>query len=274
MSKAASTVIEASELGTIDRRNIEEWLGDAEGMSEGMSGDDGSEAGAGGNGNETLYQGVQSSNQATAFNIIRQAGSRATTYFEFLVRPDDRFVSSCCAQEDTSIGLMSLLQKVAGMGGEVLCSHSHSPQVTAGIIVFGEVEYSLPIMRNPPFSPAPRILRTNEIFQMRRVVDIWKRKFLGTFMPKAIPTNPPAMPQSSTDVPFTPLLSTPASPTPFLSTPDNSEVMSSTPTISVSRLPHQTSPPPSPASKRQKSSPALSVTMEELRPWEQDKKCD
>jgi Prion-inhibition and propagation len=34
LSRVASTVIEASEYGTIDRRNIEEWLGDAKGMSE------------------------------------------------------------------------------------------------------------------------------------------------------------------------------------------------------------------------------------------------
>ena len=34
LSKAASTVIAASEFGTIDRRNIEEWLGDAKGMSD------------------------------------------------------------------------------------------------------------------------------------------------------------------------------------------------------------------------------------------------
>jgi len=34
LSKAASTVIAASESGTIDRRNHEEWLGDASGMSD------------------------------------------------------------------------------------------------------------------------------------------------------------------------------------------------------------------------------------------------
>jgi hypothetical protein len=34
LSKTASTVIAASEFGTIDRRNIEEWLGDASGMSD------------------------------------------------------------------------------------------------------------------------------------------------------------------------------------------------------------------------------------------------
>lgn len=49
---------------------------------------------------------------ATAFNICRQAGSRATTYFEFLVRPDDRLVSSCCFQKDRSVGLASLIESV------------------------------------------------------------------------------------------------------------------------------------------------------------------
>jgi hypothetical protein len=39
LSKAASTVIAASEFGTIDRRNIEEWLGDAKGMSDDEEGD-------------------------------------------------------------------------------------------------------------------------------------------------------------------------------------------------------------------------------------------
>lgn len=58
LSRVASTVIEASEYGTIDRRNIEEWLGDAKNMSE-----DDQDAAGGGRRNESLSNPAQLSSQ-------------------------------------------------------------------------------------------------------------------------------------------------------------------------------------------------------------------
>jgi hypothetical protein len=58
LSRVASTVIEASEYGTIDRRNIEEWLGDAKNMS-----DDDQHAAGGGRRNESLSNPAQFSSQ-------------------------------------------------------------------------------------------------------------------------------------------------------------------------------------------------------------------
>jgi hypothetical protein len=56
----------------------------------------------------------------TAFNICRGAGSRAKTYFQFLVRPDDRLVSSCCSQKDRSFGLYSLIEGVREIESSLL----------------------------------------------------------------------------------------------------------------------------------------------------------
>jgi hypothetical protein len=59
LSKAASTIIAASEFGTVDRRNVEEWLGDAGGVSEEEDADDSAILKI----NETLPQGAGSLNQ-------------------------------------------------------------------------------------------------------------------------------------------------------------------------------------------------------------------
>ncbi|KAG9235709.1 hypothetical protein BJ875DRAFT_440086 [Amylocarpus encephaloides] len=197
---------------------------------------------------------------ATAFNICREAGSRAMTYFEFLVRPDDRLVLSCCSQKDRSLGLASLIEKVreiegspsliAEMGGRVLSSH-YSEERTAGIVILGELGYCLPIMRSPPFASKARIPKETEIFQMKKIVvngkftGNWVRQFLGTYTPKAGPVIAPGTPQSTQTLPSTPLFSTPVASKP---------------------PPRQISPPPNPDFKRQKSSQARSVTGEEAHP--------
>jgi hypothetical protein len=59
LSRAASTVIAASEFGAIDRYSIEEWLGDAKGLSE----DDEGDAAAVPKWHETLSHGAESSTQ-------------------------------------------------------------------------------------------------------------------------------------------------------------------------------------------------------------------
>jgi hypothetical protein len=58
LSNAASAVIGASESGTIDRRNLEEWLGGAKGMSEEGEGD-----ATGPKGDETLSPSAEVSTQ-------------------------------------------------------------------------------------------------------------------------------------------------------------------------------------------------------------------
>ncbi|MCJ1354936.1 MAG: hypothetical protein MMC33_004926 [Icmadophila ericetorum] len=407
LSKAASIVIAASEFGTIDRRNIEEWLGDATGMNEDADGD----AAAGPERHETLSRGAESLTQglningciyfilteqcrkqasqspcqlselgkdcakkdnsilspkipkfwsigkwiadtldpdkftsinlddlmgnseyqlteqqklvllvakvclycapcacllATAFNICEEAGSRVETYFEFLVRPDDRLVSSCCSQKDRTLGLASLIErvreiesspslrnyltsidriwveqrlyeieeetdlpqpigKIAKMGGKVLSSH-HSQGKTAGIVILGKLGYCLPIMRSPPFALKPRIPKETEIFQMKNILvdgkHQWIRRFLGTYTPKAVPITSPNTPQSAETLPSVPLFSTPVTSIAFLSTSSTPTALSSAQHTSASSLPRQISPPPSPAFKRQKSSPARSVTVE------------
>lgn len=147
---------------------------------------------------------------ATAFNICREAGHRATTYFQFLVRPDDRLVSSCCSQKDRSLGLTSLMERVREIEsspsmenhlsfidriwveqrlyeideetnlpqpisnvagmGGKILSSHHSEENTAGIVILGELRYCLPIMRSPPFPSKARIPKEAEIFQMKMVM--------------------------------------------------------------------------------------------------------
>jgi hypothetical protein len=213
---------------------------------------------------------------ATAFAICKAAGSRAMPFFEFLVRPDDRLVSSCCSHRDRSLGLASIMEnvkipdvlssrkmpyidsiwveqrlyeieeetdlqrsigKTAESGGKTLSSH-HSPRDTAGIVILGELEYCLPIIRGLPFPPTPRVPKENEIFQMHVLrkdgKPSWSRRFLGTFTSKAIPMTyprtslffepPPAPLSSSTSITTPPLKSTRSTPGVFssgLETPGN-----------------------------------------------------
>lgn len=178
---------------------------------------------------------------ATAFDICKKVDSRTTTYFQFVVRPDDRLVSNCCSQKDRSLGLVSIIErirdiesstsltnhlcyidrtwveqrlyeleeetdqpqvtgKIAEMGGKVLSSHN-SEEKTAGIVILGELEYCLPIIRSPPFPSNPRIPKETEIFQMKnRIINKkyeWVRTFLGTYTAKAIPIMSPSTLYSS-----------------------------------------------------------------------------
>ncbi len=248
---------------------------------------------------------------ATAFEICREAGTRATTYFKFLVRPDDRLVSSCCSRKDRSLGLASLIQTtreiegppflannllliarvwveqrlqeaeeerdlpqpistIAEMGGKVLAAHHphRSEGKTAGIVILGELRYSLPIMRSPPFSSNPRRPKETEIFQLelRQFYGkySWRSTFLGTYTPKAVPITSLNTPKLSKTLPSTSLVSTPVASKPVLPASSSPpKAPSSAQDTSAPRPPRQISPPPSPTAKRQKSSPASSVTMDE-----------
>jgi hypothetical protein len=222
---------------------------------------------------------------SAALSICSLIGNRSKTFFKFSIRPDDRLVSSCCLNEDRSLGLGSLVQMIKGkearhgflptpiylldrqwmeqrlfeieetedvqsfqdsatLAKQLFASH-RSERTTAGIVVFGELEYSLPIMQSAPFVPKPRIPRETEIFQMRSDYEngkrVWNRTYLGTYTPKLIQ----GMSIGTTIRPISSLASI-------------TSVQSTLPT------PRQTSPPPSPATKRQKTSPAPSVTTEDF----------
>jgi hypothetical protein len=246
---------------------------------------------------------------ATALAICRDAGRRATTYFQFLIRPDDRLISTCCSQKDRSVGLVSVVEKIKDieriatynansplnavdkfwveqrlfeleeneypgssadlleMGGKVFSEHK-SGKKTAGIIVLGEVEYSLPLMQAPPFLSTPRVPKETEIFQMNKDTYRdgkyhWSRKYLGTYTPKTKPT-PPISPSPRSGVQSTSAGTRPIS-TSFPSIPSMSAILSAYPTQYnlQAAMPRHISPSLSPASKRQKTSTAGSVTMDD-----------
>lgn len=77
LSKTASTVIEASEFGTIDRRNIEEWLGDAKGMSDDEEGD----VTVNYTRHEALSNNGESENQGTASTFVAYSAKAVSTDF-------------------------------------------------------------------------------------------------------------------------------------------------------------------------------------------------
>lgn len=249
----------------------------------------------------------------TAFSICNSAGDRAAAYFRFLIRPNDRLVSSCCSQNDRSIGLASIIEKMeemehsgikvtgnltlidriwveqrlyeieeetdlpqpisklAEMGVKVLSSHE-SDETTAGIVILGELTYCLPIMQSRPFPSTARMPKETEIFQMTKQFVIghqkhyWKRKFLGTYTPKPSPITSPGTSNSSGTVPRVPLFQGPVTQEPDFSTSSTPAQLDSSQDTSVHTfpvVPRQRTPPPIPDSKRQKTSPAPSVTMDE-----------
>lgn len=198
----------------------------------------------------------------TALSICTDAGARAKMFFELLVRPDDRLVSSCCYQEDRSFGLASLMTKVREieslpsvvndldhldrtwieqrlfaleetelpqhsdnideMGVQVLSSH-HSDSKTAGIVILGEVGYSLPIMDAAPFTTIGRTPKETEMWQMKRLqVDDrqkWTRKYLGTFTPKPTPIISPAVSHPPDPLPIASPILTSVTPKPIFVPP-------------------------------------------------------
>jgi hypothetical protein len=215
---------------------------------------------------------------SAALSIFSGIGGYATTFFRFSVRPDDRLVSSCCPNEDRSLGLASLVQMIKDkeasdgylitpfylldrqwieqrlfeieetegvqsfensvtLAKQLLASH-RSERKTAGIVVLGELEHCLPIMQSAPFIQKPRIPRETEIFQMRKAyTNVWNRTYLGTYTPKPIQ-------RTSTST--------------TIRTSTSSTTIPST--RSTHPNPRQTSPPPSPVTKRQKTSPSPSAT--------------
>jgi hypothetical protein len=129
-----------------------------------------------------------------------------------------------------------------------------SPMGTAGIIILGELDYCLPIMHCAPFPLKPRMPRETEIFQMDGIhgeSESWERTFLGTYTPKPLPAGSTGsrrgVPGASTQSPITQI---------------------SMPVTSVSSslalpLGHDISPPPSPASKRHRSSASSLAAVED-----------
>jgi hypothetical protein len=226
---------------------------------------------------------------ATAFKICRTAGKRASTLFSLLVRPDDSLSSSCCSNTDRSIGLASLVEaiknyeisgdnslsylelvdkswierrlfeidevgqlqpstNILGMAQGIFKSHE-SPRECAGIIILGELDFCLPIMHCPPFPRKSRIPRETEVFRMSKGLgSSWTRKYLGTYTPKPLPHNTSSSRGSVAGVRPRDLSTQASIPLPSM------------PLSSVNLPTRQVSPPPSPASKRQKTSASLSVS--------------
>ena len=94
----------------------------------------------------------------------------------------------------------------------------------------------------------------------------WKRKFLGTYTPKPSPITSPGTSNSSGTVPRVPLFQGPVTQEPGFSTSSTPAQLDSSQDTSVHTfpvVPRQRTPPPIPDSKRQKTSPAPSVTMDE-----------
>ena len=127
-------------------------------------------------------------------------------------------------------------------------------------------------MRSRPFLSEPRMPKETEIFQMKKVFDnsiskyVWRRKFLGTYTPKPGPMTPSGPSNSSGTIPRVPLSHDPVAQEPVFSTYFTPAQPGSSPGTFANTFPtapRQRTPPPSPDSKRQKTSPAPSVTMDE-----------
>jgi hypothetical protein len=161
------------------------------------------------------------------------------------------------------------ISKLAEMGGKILSSHD-SDEKTAGIVILGELAYCLPIMRSRRFPSTARMPKETEIFQMKKKLVngkyFWQRKFLGTYIPKPSPITFASTSNSSGTVPRASLLHDPVTQERGLSTsstPAQFDASQDTSTRTFPVPPRQRTPPPSPDSKRQKTSPAPSVTMDE-----------
>jgi hypothetical protein len=204
-------------------------------------------------------------------------------FFAFCVRPDDRLSASCCSNLDRSLGLTSLLEairdyesenkfdlcalewmdkywlerrlfeideidplqpstNIARSAGAILASHE-ARRSCAGFIFLGELDHCLPIMHCAPFPAGPRIPRETEAFQMKRTgwPGTWTRHFLGTYTAKPLPASAPASRTSTAEDRPSSMPST------------------STPLHSTNAPTRHISPPPSPASKRYRSSASSSV---------------
>lgn len=163
------------------------------------------------------------------------------------------------------------ISRLAEMGGKVLSSHD-SDESTAGIIILGELTYCLPIMRSRPFPSKPRIPKETEMFQLKRPWDAtiakyeWQRKFLGTYTPRPSPITSLGTSNSSGPIPRVPLFHDSVTQGPVFSTSSAPAQLASSQDASAYSfpvVPRQRTPPPIPDSKRQKTSPAPSVTMDE-----------
>ena len=233
---------------------------------------------------------------ATALAIAETAGPDAEALLRFLVRPDDRLISSCCSNTDRSIGLVSLLEKFREYELHSSSSlknleridkvwierwlfeieetdevqdttnvaelfgailQSHeSPKSCAGIVLLGELEYCLPIMHCHPLPLKPRIPREAEVYQM--VPSFSSSPWTRKYLGTYTPQ---PLPTSATISRKSIVEASPRDPKPRTKVPFTSTLLDTSRATGG-----QISPPPSPASKRYESSASSLVSEENLMP--------
>lgn len=130
----------------------------------------------------------------------------------------------------------------------------------AAIIILGETDYCSQMMRHPPFPQSPRIPRETEFYMMKCGYKdkAWSRNYVGAYVPNpgAVPNTQPTPTNSSlttaVDIPGTDS-SRSLTNSSLLST-SKAQKSTDRAQTSVSPLPRQSTPPPSPDAKRQRTS--------------------
>jgi hypothetical protein len=128
----------------------------------------------------------------------------------------------------------------------------------AAIIILGETDYCSQMMRHPSFPQSPRMPRETEIYKMKCRDNIWSRNFVGTYAPNisAVPNTQSTRINSS----LTTAINLPGTGSSRSLTNSSLQSMSAaqkwtdTTQTSVSPTPRQSTPPPSPDAKRQRTS--------------------
>jgi hypothetical protein len=129
----------------------------------------------------------------------------------------------------------------------------------AAIIILGEADYCSQMMRHPSFPQSPRMPRETEIYMMKCGFDrAWSRNYVGTYVP-----NPSAVPNTQStriNSSLTTAINLPGTDSSrsltnsSLQSTSAAQKWTDTTQISVSPPPRQSTPPPSPDAKRQRTS--------------------
>lgn len=226
----------------------------------------------------------------TAFDLC--TGEGVSKHFDFRIRIDDQLVSSCCPADVGIYGLISVIQEIKeierknphsrlfrerdfdfidrpwiekriydveenqSLPRPIMNSSSRIPSIftdhandekCASIVVLGEADHYASVMQMPPFLSNARMPRETEVFKMSKSYNsqencyFWKRNYMGTYSPKI---RQPATSQTATKSGTTLDVSKSTS---------GEQQTSGNPSVS-SFLTRQTSPPPTPSVKRQRTS--------------------
>jgi len=244
---------------------------------------------------------------ATAWEICEKAGDRAKIYFRFLIRPDDRLISSCCSETDRSVRLGKLVEDIERFETSTWTSTGY---VANALLLLDKqwVEQRLfdidELDQLPPSSDIPDMARG--IFASHKspgptaaIIVLGELDYCLPIMHAPPFSRKPRIPKE-TEIfqmqrtwenggytyrrrylgKYTPKPLLPSSTSPRRSVPGvssrNFNMETSPPTISTPlNPPHLTtrhiSPPPSPAAKRQKSSAGSLIALEDMAEVPADK---